>query len=514
MLRRRLTSFLKRTVSGWNIVHYQWLLVAVSTLIAARVNWIQHGWVNDDSLLYFEVARLLAANDWQAAFALYSWLFYPALLAAGHLITGCKIHCIAQMLNIVFFSLFSLGFAKLLIAAGGRVKTLCWGFALLLSTPYIVGDILGMLLRDQGFWAAFVWGLYFLLNYMQHGKCQSVLLFQLAMGIATLFRVEAIVYLLILPVLSLITGNQHSLKQRIWHSLAAISLSLMGGMILTLAVLSGLLQPKQLGRLHEIIELLHHGLSDHVTFIATKADIIGKQVLGHHLDEYAVFSLLSSLLLIVAFKTIKVAGWPVLFLLIAGRKGWSRMHTQAQVLFRMQLMLGFITSALIIVKVFVLSSRYLIASGIVMLVIAAFTTETFYQHAGVWLKRTLLAILALMLLANLYDKPHVDLDRQAVEYIQSINQNHAPVMYDTENARFYAGQPFQKRIPSIEYVQAKLEHQDISHYTYLMITIKHNNQDYEKRIAEKLAGQFSPIKTLYGWRKKDKVVIYIKEHAS
>lgn len=484
------------------------LLVTLSALVAWRITYLQHGWVNDDSLLYFEVARLLADGQWQAAYKLFPWLFYPALLAGGHLASGLDIHTTAQVINIAFFTLFSWGFALLILQAGGTIRTMWWGGLLLLSTQYIVGDILGMLLRDEGFWAGLTWALLFMLRYMQRGKVPDAYYFQMAIMAAMLFRLEAIVYF-ILP-LSILANHALPLRQRLYKTTHGISIPLCGGLLISAAVIVGMVEITHLGRLQEIIYLLKQGFIERLQFIQSKADLIGKQVLGHHLANYGHFAMWSVLILITLNKTLKVAGWPVLLALIAGKKAWCHMHHQARLLFSLQLAVGFITSVLIIINAFVLSSRYVIASGIVMLVIAAFCAEYLYKKATPWAKRGLVLLLTGMLFANLYDFGKIDLDRRAIEYLQTISTPAQPVLYDTENARFYAHQPFLERIPAPKLVESLLANGKISDYHYLMISIADDHAAYEQAVRQKLDTEFEHIHTLYGWKKKTKVLVYRK----
>lgn len=484
------------------------LLIVLSALVALRVTYVQHGWVNDDSLLYFEVARHLAHGEWQAAYSLFPWLLYPALLALGHMVTGLDIHTTAQIINIALFALFSWGFALLILQAGGSIKTMWWGGLLLLSAQYIIGDILGMLLRDEGFWACLTWALLFLLRYMQRSKTADAYYFLFAIIFAMLFRLEAIVYF-ILP-LTILTNTALPLRKRLYKTVHGVSIPLCGGLLISMAVVIGIVKIAHLGRLQEITYLLQQGMIERLQFIQAKANLMGKQVLGHHLDDYSHFAIWGSLILITLNKTLKVAGWPVLISLIAGRKAWRHINHHARHLFSLHMVVGFVTSLLIIINVFILSSRYVIASGIIMLVVGAFCVEHLYAKAPIWAKRGLLLLLAGMLFANLHDSSRVDLDRLAVEYLQSVNTSQQSVLYDTENARFYAHQPFMKRIPSHKLVESLLENGKITDYNYLMISIADDRAEYEQSVQRRLSVNFDHIHTLYGWKKKTKVLIYRK----
>lgn len=484
------------------------ILVALSFLVVLRITNVQHGWVNDDSLLYFEVARLLSEGQWQAAYHLFPWLFYPGLLALGHVASGLDIHTTAQIINIGLFTLFSWGFASLILQAGGSIKTMWWGGLLLLSTQYIVGDILGMLLRDEGFWACLTWALVFLLRYMQQGQKNNIYYFQIAIIIAMLFRLEGILYFILAFVL--MAEHTLSLRHRLCKVAQNLSLPICASLLIGATVITGIIKVEQLGRLQEIIYLVQQGFIERLHFIQSKAEIMSSQVLGHYLENYGNFGIWSVLILITLNKTLKVAGWPVLLGIVTGRKACKHINHHARQLFSLHLIIGLISSFLIIINVFVLSSRYVIASGIVLLVIGAFCIEHLYLKARPWGKYGLLLLFSAMLYMNLHDSGRIDLDRQAVEYIQSINISQQPVLYDTENARFYAHQPFMNRIPSQNLVEELLANGKITNYSFLMISINNDDGDYELSVTHQLDQHFQVIQTLYGWKHKSKVLIYKK----
>lgn len=493
----------------------QWLgfYLLAAFLIACKIMYNQHGWVNNDSLLYFEQARLIAAGEFQQAFSLFTWIFYPGLLALIHILSGIDIHTAAIGLNIACFVLFVAGFQRLLLEAGAKMRTLHWGLLLLFSTQYIIGDVLGMLLRDEGFWAAYTWGLVYWLRTLKHQRWHDILMFQCTMAIAVLFRIEASAYLLALP-LFLLLHQAIAWPQRIKLWLQANTIALITATILGIAILAGVLHIQQLGRLQEIITQLANLFSERISFINQKADIIGKQVLGDDLDDYSVFSLWASLILIASFKTLKVAGLPALLLVLWPKPTWwSKLSEHTRHLVVATLLISFTVSLVIILNVFVLSSRYVIASGIIVLTLAAFAITELQNRWPKWVSMVFASLLACLLIYSLYDRNAIDLDRQAVNYIQSVNTQHKPVFYDTENARFYANQPYLNRLLGYSLFPQLVSNQEIEKYDYYMITISKHEADiaYEQQAQKTLAQHhFSLVKTLYGWRKKSKVLIFSK----
>jgi hypothetical protein len=484
------------------------LLSLIAMLIAIRVMFITHGWVNTDSLLYFEQARLISNFDFSAAYELFKWPLYPSILGLTHYITHLDIQLVAQIWNTLFFGVFCLGFFKLILHLGGNRITLLLSALLIFSNQYIVGDILPMLLRDEGFWAAFIWGLLFFIRYYQTQQIKEAYLFQICFIIATLFRIEAIVYLFTLPTLLLITTNTEG-TSRLKLYLNATTIALVIGACIALAFLLGLIDYNHIGRLQE---LNFNGERSNSIFqaIHEKAEIFGNEVLGSYLDNYALQSLLISYFWIVVIKTLKVTSIPVVLILALGRQGIKSIDAKATHVFVIVILTGLIIAYTTILQISLLSSRYVIAIAIVLLVLSTFA----FQHllsklSNKWLRYSLISILGLMLIANLYDNQHIDLDRETVNYITSLNVDHSTVFYDTENARYYAHRPYENRILETELVNTKINNGEIFNYQYIVITVDNGQSEYESSVKSKLA-QYDEIKTIYGWKKKSKAIIFKK----
>ena len=172
-------------------------VVAASILLAAWMQYIQHGWINPDSVLYLEQARLFSLGDWRGATQVFNWPLYGACIGFVHKLTSLSIHVSAQLLNMLFFSMATASFLCLIKLAGGNNRTLIAGTLLLFGSQYIVGDVLEMLMRDEGFWAFYLTALVFFIRYNQQLKKRDAVLWQICIMFAVLFRIEAILFLII-----------------------------------------------------------------------------------------------------------------------------------------------------------------------------------------------------------------------------------------------------------------------------------------------------------------------------
>lgn len=490
---------------------WRWLYLLIALFIAIKIMANQHGWVNNDSLLYFEQARLLTAKEWAAAFQLFQWPLYAGLIALIHTVSGMEIQTSAQCLNALCFVFFVAGFQQLLLASGAKARTLHWGVWLLFSTTYIVGDILGMLLRDEGFWATYTWGLVYWCRYATSHQPKQALLFQLCMIVATLFRVEAIAYMVAIPLLTLIESSvPFRQKMRRWLTSNLLIIAIIAA--LAIALLTGSLQSQQLGRLQEVFSRLSDLFTHRLDVISQKTEILGQKILGNLLDDYASISLWTSLVLIILLKTSKVAGYPTLLLLLWPKHHWwSSLSRPMQQLAPVVLVTGLIVSTVIILNTFVLSSRYIIASGIVMLCLSAFAISYFERYWPRWSVRFIILLIALMAVNNICDRHAIDLDRATVNAVAKIRAPDSRVFYDTENARFYAKQSFRNRIDGYKLLKHVAKEGQIEDYDIYVINPHHDIPEYESYATQLLQAHHFVVKeTLYGWRKKSKAYIFIK----
>lgn len=94
------------------------LMSLLAAITAWRMIYIQHGWLNVDSLLYFESARLFAIGEFKQGVAIFNWPLYSLLISALHRLTGLSIHTSAQMLDIVFFAISTFSLSYLIKLAG------------------------------------------------------------------------------------------------------------------------------------------------------------------------------------------------------------------------------------------------------------------------------------------------------------------------------------------------------------------------------------------------------------
>ncbi len=502
--------------------HLAKLITLTSVLLASWVMYIQQGWITDDSVLYFEAARLFSLGLWKSGLDLYSWPLYSLLIAGLHKITTLDIQFCAQILTAVFFALTTHSFLRIIQLAGGNKVTIISGALLFFSTTYIVGDVLPMLLRDQGFWAFLLTAIVFFIKFYRYQKIKDAFYWQLFSLIAMLFRIEAAIYIALLPLLwfyypdlKKIQKIQFFLKSHI------VNLTLLALGSVTILV-SGTISLHDLGRFQEIFLSLTQIQQNFNLEITNKVSVMASQVLGEFLEDYAMMGFVLTLVSIAIIKCLSVAGWlPTLLVFVNYNKIKQIMSEDARYVLLVVASLAFINALLILFKVNLLSSRYVIAFGFIVLIFAAFSLQILIENwqlkqlrprEKVLLIITVIAISFGITSNCLTKKPGYNYHQDAVSYVRSIQEANSKVFYVSPRARFYAGEAYAgRRYDYWQFTEQAIQNGSIYQYDYLVINLDINSQstDREKVIAQKLT-EYKLIKVIHGYKNKKRMLIYEK----
>lgn len=505
------------------------MLLAIFTclafFIALRAMYIQHGAINVDSVLYFEAARLFSIGEWKQGTALFGWPLYSALIAVLHNLTGLSFQSAAQCLTAIFFAITAFSFITLIRLAGGNKTTIICGAALLLSSSYIVGDVLPMLLRDQGFWAFFLTGLIFFIKFYRDGKLQDALFWQLSCILAMLFRIEAITFLALLP-FALFVNPSLTKKQRLGLFLKAHTLNLLAvaALLITLTAIPSL-SLADFGRLQEVWALSNQGLHNIAQQFTEKSTLMGKDVLGPFLDDYGSTGLMLALIGIVLLKVAKTVGWVSVGLIALSLKDKkARLKPDTQLIFIFVSSLALLNMATILLRSYVLSSRYIIALGFILLIFSSFALAALFNSAkadsvkaGVrnpkkWLLVIIIIILSLTFLKNLAPKPQSYANEKgAVEWVKQNTPKDSSVFYVSPRARYYAGVPYAGTgYDYWAFTSKAIADGSIQNYDYLVINMDNRYPEREKQLTEALINH-ELIKEFTGFKSRKKIMIFVKK---
>lgn len=495
-------------------------LSLIGILIAAQINYVQHGWINNDSVIYFEAARLFAEDKWQEGYSIFAWPLYSALIALIHKLTTLNIHLSAQILNVILFGIATASFLKLIQLAGGENKVILAGSLVLFSSQYVVGDVLQMLLRDQGFWAFFLASLVFFIRFYKSGRLSDALLWQIFIILATLFRIEAITHLFLLPFI-LLTKNSCTFKERLQallksHFLNIAGASLIGIMLLTLNDFS----IESMGRLREIFT------SDLYTELTkkllTRSELMATQVLGPFLDEFAIEGLILTFLFVMVAKTLSTTGWiSAGFAFLTIRSHHRFINPESWQVIRAAMLIAVLNMSLIVIKVFVLSGRYVVALALLLMILASFylthalkyiQSKSDRDKTKKWLLIGVIAIMTLGAIKNILPKKEgYNYQQDAVAWVKQHNPDNLPVFSNDTRIKYYAGLPFTGTWNDNWKVMIReIRNGSINDYEFLIISEIDESPEREEFLAKQLP-EFKEVMRSSNTKGKKYVVVYQKQ---
>lgn len=405
-----------------------WAAFAASALLSLLAI-ATSGTLNRDGMLYVDAARLFQLSGWSGAQEIFAWPFLPVLMAVLSQLTGLSPETVGYGLNILFMA----GACTLLVACAARLfPEAAWLTLLALLAIPGLNDYRHEILREYGCWFFIMLALWLALRWADTPRWRTALSVHGAIGIATLFRPEA---LALLPALVLWQAVESPSRER-WRRLAMIgALPLLACTALLIAYATGLLSGRLAGDL---------GRFSPERFMA-KVQLIG-QVLPEYARDQAATILLFGSLFIIPLKFVKMMSAfciPFLYSFISPRGLGDTLR-------RARLFTWAFVAHLLVLAVFVTDHHFL--AGRYMAALLLFAVP--FAGYGLWLlleryprwKLPLVAAAVLLALANTVSlapgKRHFTL---AGEWLAQ-NATDSPRVYiESARSAYYAGWRFSGR---------------------------------------------------------------------
>ena len=331
--------------------------------------------INNDGIIYIRAAEFWSRGDWEGALAVYKWPFYPWLIMAFSDTLGISFKTAGHVLNTTFFSLVVVFFVQTVHAFGGRSRMAIIIAMLIALLHPAFNEYRAFLIRDPGYLAAYLLGIYSLVCYRWSLRIRYSFFAILSFLIASLFRVEGLVFLFAVPILLLASysGPTKWLWLRYMFSLSLILVlgGVLGGWFIVTE--DG---PVGLLLMQDPLAVLVEGWSQIRIGIDEKLLIFEEQFLGPYSTGYAYL-----LFILTAVKVISssiVFELEIPYVLLIGYGLYSHSLVKDQRLKR--LWTSFIVINLGILTVFVLimlflAPRYPLAMTITILIAAPLILE-------------------------------------------------------------------------------------------------------------------------------------------
>ena len=509
-----LYNFLRRLTSQQLII----LFTLLSLAVAWRVHYIQHGWVNNDFIIYHEAARLFTLGEWGQGFAVFGWPLFSLLIAGMHKLTGLDLHTSAQTITVIFFGITSYSFLRIISLAGGDKPTLACGILILFSNTYLTGDVLPMLLRDTGAWAFFLSSLMFFIQFYRNLKIKDALLWQVAAIVATLFRIEYISFLILLPLI-LLTHPNSDLKKRIMLVVKAQSLSILLLLIASISLVTiPSLTIKDFGRFQEIWGLFTSKYDVISKIFLERSSQMAEVVLKGHWDGLAKLGLIAAFISMCIIKCINTLGWVNMGLLVWQRKAIANVKHDAKQILIFAAIMSILNMTLILMNTFLLVHRYTAPLALILMVFTAFALASLIKQLQTYkspqkrIKWGFVFIVLFMSLSllkiSLPKRDGYNYQQDAVTWIKAHNTLNKPVFYEESRMRYYAGVPFIGAFGKTEsLLNTLISDKTIQQYDYLIINDSASSPERAAYLA-KMLPQYREIKRFSAYKNKKSILIF------
>ena len=286
----------------------------VSVLLSLWCIHIDHV-INNDGIEYIRAAGRLADSDWAGAIAVYRWPFYPLLMLVVSKIAGVSYLVSGHILNTLFFTGAVVLFVLTVRVFGGDSKRLTVLAAFVALTHPAFNEYRAFIIRDAGYLVCFLGALYLLGRYRMFGDVYNGLGAILALLVATLFRIEGLIFLLCSPILfSVLRPKPLGLR---WSVLMVM---VFAGAALLLVVAWWLLIPNvsvnHLSVLDQPLQVLTTAWHQISESIGQKLTILRTEFLGQYsskFDVYLLFGFRVFMIVVTATLSQLTVPWGILF---------------------------------------------------------------------------------------------------------------------------------------------------------------------------------------------------------
>jgi len=264
--------------------------------------------INVDGILYVNAANKFSHGDWQGAMSIFNWPFYSWLISLVSRL-GLDPEIAAHCLNAFCLVTVVVAFISIVKCLGGS-REVVFAAALLVLLYPLLNEYRSYVIRDHGFLAGYLLALLSFLKYCETKSWLWAAAWGTAMTLATLFRIEGVFFLCLVPFV-LFLAHDGNLRRRVAWFLKAhivsipIGLAVLGCWFLTTdSAGKNLLHQSQIRAPVGYFEVLVN------TFLVTlpeKAEVVSS-ILHDDASAYAISVVVAAVLMILCTETLKTIG--------------------------------------------------------------------------------------------------------------------------------------------------------------------------------------------------------------
>ena len=243
---------------------------------------------NPDGGLYLQAAGVFLSHGLHASMKVYSWPLYSVLIGSVSKLTTLTLLNAAYLINFVFSALTACLFVRIVKEIGGSKKFL-WLAVLVFFAFHSFNGYRADIIRGHGYWFFFLLSILCLLRFAKTQSCLSAFFWSIAILVATLFRIEGGIYLILTPFVAFFFKTSWKDRMVCFVKLNVLIILLVL-LLLLLSFFSLQHLSDHLGRVNELFFQIRNGLFLSWGRIVSHNVLLKTQVLGKlGQDDSSVF---------------------------------------------------------------------------------------------------------------------------------------------------------------------------------------------------------------------------------
>tara|TARA_B100002003_G_scaffold244650_1_gene271084 strand:+ start:3128 stop:4633 length:1506 start_codon:yes stop_codon:yes gene_type:complete len=414
---------------------------------------------NADAFDYIRTADIVLEDGLVAAFDHYSWASYPILIATIEGLFGADPFVAAYTVNALFYALLIYSFLSIIREIDDSRLLLFIAAITILTYPQL-NEFRYEIIRDIGFWAFSLFGTWQFLLLGKSRQLKYALGFCMAFLVAAALRVEALLYLIVIP-FSLLLDTRCTKDQRRRLLVRIFGILFFGGLGLSLILLlAGI----------DIISLLIDFVSVYAPFVAeltqtseVESFALGQILFNEHAAGYSttyitLFTAAGLFAIVMAKLIVGIGGPSILVLLFGFFKNYYRLpgFTAAPVI-------AFCLTNALIVFAFIfltryMSTRYLMLSSLMVAFMVPLIIYRTLKHAAnsknkLLAKRIFAFFFLYCIIDSFYsfgrDKTYVN---DTIEWIEANTSASSSLITNNHSIAYFSGlvEDYDKTLPRID----------------------------------------------------------------
>jgi hypothetical protein len=460
--------------------------------------------VGRDGVLYLQVARVFTEQGFFEAFNVYDWPFYSILIGLVHSILGLSIEYAGYFLNTVLLLVLTDTFVRLYAEINPATKKI-WLAAAAILVYAGLNDYRIDIIRGWGSMAFSLLSFLYFIRFCKSSLKSDAILWQVFIMSALVFRIEAVVYMLLVPAWLICFSE----KERLKLFLMANSLFILAGSLMLIFIGS-------VDVIRERVKLyLVHG-SNPLDNFSSYVTIFAENVLNRYSENYAFTILASGIAIMVAIKIVTKLGlfFSAVTAVGAVRYGFPKQGQFGFIAFL--LTISYLIILMFFSQTLIMTGRYVLLSSLLLLFFSVHYMEEWVnflssKQTKAWIYAGFILPMIVMLVSGV-----IHTSGNSKQYIKDIGiwvKNNIPkeasLLSNDRRLQYYSGRDLVPEVEQIQKADEAFLEQMLERYEYLLLRDTEREKPFQYLVMK---GRLS-IKKEVSNEKGKRAVLYQVAHA-